>query len=94
MKNEAAPDAMRVLYRIALLPERTRRVGTPWPTAVSREDCGIGKAARKIRRGTAPCLYAALHNSLILLEDGAVTRTLFPFTAVTPQFIPRMAAGG
>jgi hypothetical protein len=35
--------------KTTLLAESTRRVGTAWPNAVSKRDCGARKAARKIR---------------------------------------------
>ena len=47
--RNVAPAAA-VSVNVSILAESARRVGTAWPAAVSREECGDGKAARKIRR--------------------------------------------
>src|SRR5438270_1143456 len=44
----SAPAAVTSV-NLTLLAESARCVGTPWPGAASKEDCGGGKAARKIR---------------------------------------------
>src|SRR4249919_80924 len=37
------------VVNVTLLAESSRRVGTAWPAAASKEECGGGKAERKIR---------------------------------------------
>src|SRR5206468_13007637 len=52
-----------------LLTESTRRVGTAWPGAASRAECGDGKAPRKFRAFDSVRRRVAPHNSLNLLES-------------------------
>src|SRR4029078_12667198 len=66
--RNAAP-AISVSVTITLLAESARRVVTEVPGAVSKEECGGGKAARKIRRDSVTNARAALHNRLKLLES-------------------------
>ena len=55
---------------VTLLAESSRRVGTAWPRAVSKGECGAGKAVLKDSRCESQTIDAALHNSLNLLKSG------------------------
>jgi hypothetical protein len=85
--RNAAP-ATSVSVTITLLAESARRVGTAWPGAVSKEECGGGKAARKIRRDSVTNARAALHNRLKLLESPRGRRRFHPFTALSGRLVP------
>jgi len=72
--GRVAAAASAVSVNVTLLAESTRRVGTAWPAAVSKEECGGGKAKRKIRVRLRNDPNAALHNRLKLLESASANR--------------------
>ena len=85
--RNAAAAAVAMSVNVTLLAESARRVGTAWPAAVCREDCGAGKAARKIR-AAEESVHGALHNRLKLLESVSPNQRFQPFTALTRRFVP------
>jgi len=77
-----------VSVKVTLLAESSRRVGTAWPAAGSKEDCGRGKAQRKIRARLRNDPYAAPHNRLKLLESAVRECPFHPFTALSGRLVP------
>jgi hypothetical protein len=73
---------------VTLLAESSRRVGTAWPGAVCKGECGAGKAAVKDSRCESQTIDAALHNSLNLLESGSRNSRVERFTALTGRLVP------
>jgi hypothetical protein len=72
----SAVVSVSVVVNVTLLAESSRRVGTAWPAAVSKDECGGGKAQRKIRVRLRNDPNAALHNKLKLHESASANRIL------------------
>jgi hypothetical protein len=80
---------------VTLLPESSRRVGTAWPGAGCKAECGIRKAAlEESGRCESQTIDAALHNSLNLLESRAQISRVERFTALAGRFVPRSPSEG
>jgi hypothetical protein len=91
--RNVAPAAA-VSVNVSLLAESARRVGTAWPAAVFREECGDGKAAQRFAADSIKCAVAALHNRLKLLESPLPRHRIHPFTALTGRLIPLSPTDG